>query len=64
VGAYSAPADRLAGGKGTGCPFPKNSTPAFGLSGISSTALTPDKILRTPLIGRTVLFENVYSIGP
>ena len=29
-GAYSAPPDPVAGGKGVHCPIPKNPTPAFG----------------------------------
>ena len=33
-GAYSAPPEPLAGEEGTGCPLPKNPTPAFCLSGL------------------------------
>jgi len=33
--AYSAPPDPIADGEGAGCPLPKNSTPALGLSGLA-----------------------------
>ena len=45
---YSTP-DPLTGGEGAGCPLAKNPTPAFGPSGLISTALADNKILRTPL---------------
>jgi len=38
-GAYNAPAEPLAGGEGARCPLPKNSTPAFGPTGLKTSAL-------------------------
>ena len=40
-GAYSAPPNPLAGGKGAGCPLPKNLTPALGLSGLELQPFRP-----------------------
>ena len=40
-GAYSAPSDPLAGGEGARCPLPKNSTPAFGPSGLALRPFGP-----------------------
>ena len=59
-GAYSAPADPLAGGEGARCPLPKNPIPAFGPSGLALRPFGPQlaapdfKSFRGPCIGYLV----------
>ena len=48
-GAYSAPANPLAGGEGQAVPFPRTPSPVLGLSGLACLTPTP-KLVPTPLV--------------
>ena len=48
-GAYSAPANPLAGGEGLAVPFPRTPSPVLGLSGLACLTPTP-KLVPTPLV--------------